>query len=103
VWCNIIIHGRIVILVRRGPTRFPRLKGGAPLVATLSPTIMVRDDKARHAARHESSSRSATALVMQSDMISRLNSVGKEEVVARHFTKRLSEIYGYIGVFAVVE
>ena len=23
----------------RGPTRFPRLKGGAPLVATLSPTI----------------------------------------------------------------
>jgi hypothetical protein len=47
MWCNIIVHGRIVILVRRGPTRFrgpirfPRLKGGAPLVATLSPTIIL--------------------------------------------------------------
>jgi hypothetical protein len=32
----------------RGPTRFPRLKGGAPLVATLSPTIMchkAREDR----------------------------------------------------------
>jgi hypothetical protein len=45
VWCNTIVYGRIVILVWcgttrfRGTTRFPRLKGGAPLVATLSPTI----------------------------------------------------------------
>jgi hypothetical protein len=45
MWYNIIVYGRIVILVWcgpsrfRGPTRFPRLKGGAPLVVMLSPTI----------------------------------------------------------------
>ena len=39
VWCNSSVCDRIEILVWCGTTRFPRLKGWAPLVATLSPTI----------------------------------------------------------------
>jgi hypothetical protein len=39
MWCKISVCDRIVILVWCGTTRFPRIKGGAPLVATLSPTI----------------------------------------------------------------
>ena len=41
MWCKISVCDRIVIFVWCGTTRFPRLKGGAPLVATLSPTIKV--------------------------------------------------------------